>query len=203
MSRHSNMKIIIIGGVVFIVLFTAFQLYAVMSGTKTQSQPYTVVKSMKNFEIRHYPSATMAMITSHSTSYRELGTTGFKKLAGYIFGGNSEKKQIAMTSPVHMDLGDTVSTMSFVMPSHYTKNSLPVPDNSEVTIAVHPEEYVAAIQFGGFASPETIQKQTDLLVRSLLQAQIGYYGHFRMLGYNPPYQLLDRRNEIIVKVIWP
>ena len=108
-----------------------------------------------------------------------------------------------MTSPVHMDLGDTVSTMSFVMPSHYTKNSLPVPDNSEVTIAVHPEEYVAAIQFGGFASPETIQKQTDLLVRSLLQAQIGYYGHFRMLGYNPPYQLLDRRNEIIVKVIWP
>ncbi|MFN7495538.1 MAG: SOUL family heme-binding protein [Cyclobacteriaceae bacterium] len=197
------MKIIIIGGVVFIVLFTAFQLYAVMSGTKTQSQPYTVVKSMKNFEIRHYPSATMAMITSHSTSYRELGTTGFKKLAGYIFGGNSEKKQIAMTSPVHMDLGDTVSTMSFVMPSHYTKNSLPVPDNSEVTIAVHPEEYVAAIQFGGFASPETIQKQTDLLVRSLLQAQIGYYGHFRMLGYNPPYQLLDRRNEIIVKVIWP
>jgi hypothetical protein len=203
MSRHSNMKIIIIGGVVFIVLFTAFQLYAVMSGTKTQSQPYTVVKSMKNFEIRHYPSATMAMITSHSTSYRELGTTGFKKLAGYIFGGNSEKKQIAMTSPVHMDLGDTVSTMSFVMPSHYTKNSLPVPDNSEVTIAVHPEEYVAAIQFGGFASPETIQKQTDLLVRSLLQAQIGYYGHFRMLGYNPPYQLLGRRNEIIVKVIWP
>lgn len=197
------MKIIIIGGVVFVFVFAAFQVYAAFSSRKTESQSYKVLKATKNFEIRYYPSTTVATITSHSKSYRELGTTGFKKLAGYIFGGNSEKKQIAMTSPVHMYVGDTVSTMSFVMPSHYTKASLPVPDNSEVTIDVHPEEFVAAIQFGGFASPETIQKQTDLLMRSLMHEQIGFYGHFRMLGYNPPYQLLGRRNEIIVKVIWP
>lgn len=203
MARHSNMKIIIISGVVFVFVFAIFQVYAAMSSKKTESQSYKVLKATKNFEIRYYPSTTVASITSKSKSYRELGTTGFKKLAGYIFGGNSEKKQIAMTSPVHMYVGDTVSTMSFVMPSHYTKTSLPVPDNSEITIDVHPEEFVAAIQFGGFASPEVIQKQTDLLMRSLMHAQIGFYGHFRMLGYNPPYQLLGRRNEIIVKVIWP
>ncbi len=196
------MKIIIISGVVFIVLFTVFQLYTAMSSTKTESQPYTVVKEMKNFEIRHYPPATVATITSDSKSYRELGTTGFSKLARYIFGGNSEKKQIAMTSPVHMDIGDTVSTMSFVMPSHYSKASLPMPDNGEVKIAINPEEYVAAIQFGGFASSDAIKKHTDLLERSLTQQNIKYFGHFRYLGYNPPYQLWGRRNEIIVAVNW-
>jgi len=196
------MKIIIIGGVVFIVLFTVFQLYTVMSSTKTQSQPYTVVKKMKDFEIRHYPSATVAMITSDSKSYRELGTSGFSKLARYIFGGNSEKKQIAMTSPVHMDIGDTVSTMSFVMPSNYTKATLPVPDSEEVSIKVHPEEYVAAIQFGGFASSDAIKKHTDLLERSLTEQHVKYFGRFRYLGYNPPYQLWGRRNEIIVAVNW-
>ena len=196
------MKIIIISGVVFVTIFAIFQLYAAMSSTKTESQPYKVVKAMKDFEIRHYPSATVAMITSDSKSYRELGTTGFSKLAGYIFGGNSEKKQIAMTSPVHMDIGDTVSTMSFVMPSNYTKASLPVPDNGEVSIAVHPEEYVAAIQFGGFASRDAIKKHTDLLERALQQEHITYYGHFRYLGYNPPYQLWGRRNEVIVTIHW-
>jgi hypothetical protein len=28
------------------------------------------------------------------------------------------------------------------------------------------------------------------------------YGNARFLGYNPPFQLVDRRNEIVVSIKW-
>lgn len=41
-----------------------------------------------------------------------------------------------------------------------------------------------------------------LLERLLFEKGIEYYGNFRYLGYNPPYQLIGRKNEIIVSVKW-
>ena len=185
---------------VIVGLFTVFQIYTSMATNKSETQTYKVIKVEKEFEIRFYPSVTMAMIKSSATTYKELGSSGFTKLAGYIFGGNKDKKQIAMTSPVHMDIGDSVSSMSFVMPSNYTKDNLPLPNDSNVTINTVSEEYVAAITFGGFASNENIKKHTTMLEEALKKHQVSYYGNFRYLGYNPPYQLFGRRNEIIVSV---
>jgi hypothetical protein len=183
-----------------IALFIVFQLYITMA--KSETQAYTVIKVEEEFEIRHYPSFTMASIKSSATTYRELGSSGFRKLAGYIFGGNKDKKQIAMTSPVHMDINDSASTMGFVMPSTYNKDNLPLPNSSDVTIKTVAEEYVAAITFGGFASDERIKKHTAMLESALKANHIPYYGNFRFLGYNPPYQLFGRRNEIVVAVNW-
>ena len=173
-----------------------------MSTNKTETQAYKVIKVEKEFEIRYYPSVTMAMITSSAKTYKELGSSGFTKLAGYIFGGNKDKKQIAMTSPVHIDINDSVSSMSFVMPSNYNIDNLPSPNNSEVIIKTIPEEYIAAIRFGGFPSNEAIKKYTLILKAALNEHHLFYYGHFRYLGYNPPFQLFGRRNEIIVALNW-
>lgn len=194
------MKIVIIIVVIVLVLFLAFQFYTVMSSKKSETQPYNVIRVEKDFEIRFYPSATMAMISSSAKSYKELGSSGFSKLAGYIFGGNNDKKQIAMTTPVHMNIGDSSSSMGFVMPASYNKDNLPLPNNSEVTIHETEEEYVAAITFGGFASNEEIKKQSLLLENALKEKHIAFYGPFRFLGYNPPFQLMGRRNEIIVSI---
>jgi hypothetical protein len=90
--------------------------------------------------------------------------------------------------------------MSFVMPAKYNKDNLPQPNNADVTIMTAPDEYVAAITFGGFASQEAIMKQTGILENALKENNISYFGHFRYLGYNPPYQLFGRRNEVIVSV---
>ncbi len=196
------MKIALIIIVIIAVLFIAFQIYITMATGKTETQQYNIIQTEKDFEIRFYPSTTMAMITSSAKTYKELGSSGFSKLASYIFGGNTEKKQIAMTSPVHMDISDTMSSMSFVMPANYNKDNLPLPNNSDVRITTAPDEYVAAITFGGFASQEKIKKQTDLLENTLKEKHISYYGNFRFLGYNPPYQLFGRKNEIIVAVHW-
>lgn len=196
------MKIVLIVVGIMAVLFIVFQIYISMATGKTETQLYKVIQVEKDFEIRYYPSTTMAVITSSAKTYKELGSSGFNKLAGYIFGGNNEKKQIAMTSPVHMDISDSLSSMSFVMPANYDKDNLPLPDNAAVAITTAPEEYVAAITFGGFATEEAIKRQIVLLENALKEKHLSYYGHFRLLGYNPPFQFFGRKNEVIVSLNW-
>jgi len=194
------MKIALMIVGIITAVFIVFQIYTTMSTSKSETQAYKVIQIEKEFEIRHYPSATMALVTSSLKSYRELGNTGFRKLAGYIFGGNKENKKIAMTSPVHMEISDTVSSMSFVMPTSYNKDNLPQPNNSEIKIKVSEPEYVAALQFGGFATTSRIEKHKAQLKKLLEDKGISYYGNFRYLGYNPPFQLFGRRNEVIVAI---
>ena len=194
------MKTFIILLIAIIVLFCGTQIYLIM--VKTETQPYQVIKKEKDFKIRKYPPATMATVSMDAKSYKELSSTGFRKLASFIFGGNKDQKNIAMTSPVHMDINDSQSSMSFVMPSEYNRDNLPKPDNSEIKIETTAEEYVAAIQFGGYANDEDIKKYADQLENSLKLNGIEYFGNFRFLGYNAPYQVLDRKNEIIVSVHW-
>ena len=192
------MKIFIIIIIVLFSLFIIFQIYITMATNKTETQAYKLIRVEEKFEIRYYPAATMAMITSNLKSYRDLGYSGFGTLAKYIFGGNSENKQIAMTSPVHMTIGDSISTMAFVMPSTFNKENLPKPNNADIVIETSKPEYVAVIKFGGFANTASIDKHKTMLENALKDKGLSYHGNFRYLGYNPPYQLFGRRNEVIV-----
>jgi hypothetical protein len=173
-----------------------------MSTNKTEEQKYTLIKAYDDFEIRFYPPATIATISSSSKTYKELASPGFQKLAGYIFGDNKAKEKISMTSPVHMDINDTASKMSFVMPSSYTLESLPKPIDPTVLISKSASEYVAVIKFSGFASDKDINYYSKKLQTLLLQNNITSFGNYRFYGYNPPYQLVNRRNEIVVGVKW-
>jgi len=192
------MKILIITTVILLVLLVVLQIYTTMATSKIETQEYKVIRVEKLFEIRYYPAAVLAKISSTSTSYRDLGYSGFGKLAKYIFGGNSEHKQIAMTSPVHMDIGDSTSTMAFVMPSNLKMDDLPKPDNADIIIQPSAPEYVAVITFGGFANAAKIAKHKTILENILKKKGVTHYGHFRYLGYNPPFQLFGRKNEVIV-----
>jgi len=196
------MKILLIITSILVILFLVFQVYTVMATRKTNEQPYSVIKKEKEFEIRFYPSVPIATMSSSAKSFKELGSEGFRKLAGYIFGANQDNKSIAMTSPVSMSIEDTASTMSFVMPSGYTLDNLPKPNDDAVKLVMSNEEYVAVISFEGFASDEDIQSYTEALKEILIKNNISYLGSFKYLGYNPPYQLVDRRNEIVVRIQW-
>ena len=183
-----------------IALTALLILNTAMASGKTEEQKYTVVSSNEEFEIRFYPSATLATVYSTANSYREVSRPGFRTLAGYIFGGNESETQISMTSPVHMNISGDRSSMSFVMPSTYNPDNLPKPDNSKVIIEKSKDEYVAVIKFSGYASDNTIKKQSEKLRKLLIENGIEFSGNFRYLGYNPPYQFINRRNEIIVSV---
>jgi hypothetical protein len=184
------------------VLFVITQSFTIMSTKNTENQQYTVVLKEKEFEVRFYPATTIATINSSAKSYKELSGSGFRKLAGYIFGGNESDTKIAMTTPVHMDINDTMSSMSFIMPTKYSQENLPKPNDPNVIIKKTKDEYVAAINFGGFASDNDMKVYSSKLAELLKERKIATIGNFRYLGYNPPYQLIGRRNEIIVSVEW-
>lgn len=184
----------------FITLLTL--LSSTIMATTIEKQKYRLVKSAKDYEIRHYPSANMATVYSSANSYQQMSTPGFRTLAGFIFGGNESNTKISMTAPVHMDINDSVSAMSFVMPSKYDEQSLPIPNDSRVKLEKSQAEYVAVLRFGGYANDQKIARYSEKLKTALDQEGISYSGNFRFLGYNPPYQFIGRKNEIIVSVSW-
>ena len=186
--------------VLLILIIT--QSFTIMSSNNTENQQYSVVLKEKEFEIRFYPATTIATINSSAKSYKELSGSGFRKLAGYIFGGNESDTKIAMTTPVHMDINDTMSSMSFIMPSKYSQANLPKPNDPNIIIKKTKDEYVAAINFGGYASDNDMKVYSTKLAELLKERKIVTIGNFRYLGYNPPYQLIGRKNEIIVSVEW-
>lgn len=188
--------------IIAIVVILIFQSFTIMSTNKTEEQKYKVIQKDKDFEVRFYPSTTIATIKSSAKNYKDLSGPGFRKLAGYIFGGNETNKNISMTTPVHMDINDSVSSMSFVMPSEYTQATLPKPNDPNVIIEKTNDEYVAVLQFGGFASDQDLAFYSNKLQQILTEKGITAYGHYRFLGYNPPYQLINRKNEVIISVNW-
>jgi hypothetical protein len=196
------MKAFILLTAIVIAAMLLFQSFTIRSSNKTEEQKYSVILKEKDFEIRFYPSVTVATINSSAKTYKELSGPGFRRLAGYIFGGNETSTSISMTSPVHMNVNDSVSSMSFVMPSAYSKENLPKPNDPEVIIQKTPAEYVAVMRFSGFASDQDLIFYSEKLHNILDEKGITSYGNVRYLGYNPPYQLVNRRNEMIVSIKW-
>jgi len=188
--------------IVFAVIFSALFLKAIMSyaaNKSTERQKYTVEKEEDGFEIRYYPKAIMATVTSNSGENLNRNNN-FRRLAGYIFGGNNNNKQIAMTAPVYMETENGTSKMSFVLPAQYSMNELPKPKDADIDIHYSEDGYYAALRFGGYAGEKKIaQKEQELL--HLLQ-KTGYkaIGTFKYLGYNAPWDVINRENDIIVKV---
>lgn len=168
----------------------------------TERQKFRLIQSEKEFDIRYYPPATLATVYTSANSYKEISSPGFRKLAGFIFGGNETNTKISMTAPVHMDINDSRSAMSFVMPSAYENKTLPAPNDSNVILEKSEAEYVAVINFKGYATDAKIEHYSEKLKSLLIERGISFHGNFRFLGYNPPYQFVGRRNEIIVSVNW-
>ena len=104
-----------------------------------------------------------------------------------------------MTSPVMMELGDS-SSMHFFMPNGYELENLPTPNNEEVLLEEIAPKRVAAIQFGGWANQTKIEKYQKKLLEYLDEAGIAYTDKFYFLGYNAPYEVANRRNEVIVEL---
>jgi hypothetical protein len=166
----------------------------------TPLQPYTVIGRLDDVEFRYYPEAIMATVKSPDQSYRGSANSNFRKLAGYIFGGNGKGQKIAMTAPVHMGRDSEGSSMSFVMPEGYAMDDLPAPSAAGIGLHKAAAEYVAVIRFGGYASDSKIESKKKELAEALRLHGVPHSDTFRFLGYNAPWDILFRRNEVIVSV---
>ena len=145
--------------------------------------------------IRAYAPRVMAV-----TGMDEDSDSGFRVLAGYIFGGNAQEQKIAMTAPVQQSMAGE-KEMAFMMPAEYALEDLPEPEDQRVSFREAPAYTAAVIQFSGWASAEKADENWQQLRRFLIKEGIEIVGEPTLNQYNPPWTLpFLRRNEIIVPV---
>lgn len=194
------MTILILSLVVFIFLIWNYRLSA-----GTEEQPYRVVEKLGKIEIREYPPAVFASVTKPG-EMMDAGSAGFRSLAGYIFGGNELEQQIPMTAPVLMKKDqkqDLQTEMSFVMPASMSLDKLPAPRSGEIRLWKSDTVYLAVLRFGGFVSNQDIREKADELRNMLVEARISFTDEVLFMGYNPPFQLINRRNEVAFRLQKP
>jgi len=193
------MKYIYIAVAVLAIIFIAIQLFAMSTQKDIETYPYSVLKKYDTFEIREYEPSLFTSVTIPSNEYKEASNSGFSVLAGYIFGGNETNEKIAMTSPVSMSLEDSM-TMMFMVPKKFDKDKLPKPNSKEIEFVEEPARTVAAVSFGGWANNEKIEKYKNKLIEYLNAEGIPHDNRFYFLGYNAPYEVTNRKNEVIVEL---
>ena len=170
-----------------------------MTSAKTETQQYKTVYKEDNFEIRYYPQAILATVKMDGT-YDDSRNSGFRILAGYIFGGNKENEKIAMTSPVRMSNTESGNTMSFVLPSKMQFDNLPTPISDKILLHQSKPVYAAAVRFGGYTNSREIEKRKAELIKKLEELNLRFNNNFEFLGYNAPYDMVNRRNEVMVEL---
>jgi len=65
----------------------------------TEQQPYRVVRSFDDFELRRYPEHLLAEVITNGP-FDGAGNRAFRALFGYITGQNRADQKVAMTAPV-------------------------------------------------------------------------------------------------------
>lgn len=184
-------SVLFLGG---IISFFSFR----FKGIETPN--YKVIKTLGDVEIREYPQMILAQTKLGGKRYDSNGNKGFSVVANYIFGGNYQKQKIAMTAPVIMNMSDTDASMSFVMPSQYQLSELPTPNSTAVALVSQDSMKLAVLRFGGFSSDEKIAKHAQILTQVLEENNIRIKGSLLYMGYNAPWDLINRRNEVAFQI---
>jgi hypothetical protein len=195
----TKMKILLIILGVILIAFIATQLFSLYSQRNIETYPYVVNKKYDSFEIRSYEATLFTSVKLSTKGYKNSSSKGFSILAGYIFGGNERNEKIAMTSPVSMSIEDSM-TMMFMVPKKLEKEMLPKPNQSIIEFKEEPAKTVAAINFSGWANDKKIEKYKQELKSALDAEGILYSDRFYFFGYNAPYEVFNRKNEIIVEL---
>jgi len=193
------MKMVITLLVIVLIGFTLVQLYLIIGQRNIEKYPYVVKNKYKRFEIRRYETTLFTAVKLSTKGYKNSSSKGFSILAGYIFGNNERNEKISMTSPVSMSLEDSM-TMMFMVPKKYNKDLLPKPNQSDIEFKEEPAKTIAAISFSGWANDTKIEKYKQELKAALDAQGIKYTNRFYFFGYNSPYEVFNRKNEVIVEL---
>ena len=160
-----------------------------------------------SYSIKVYEPAIIASTTVEG-GYREMGSAGFRKLGGYIFGGNQEGRSIAMTMPVEMapEAGDDPSgpaswEMAFFLPRRYAMDDLPAPEDESVRIERADGVTLAVYRYTWRMRDGDIASHAPGLIEWAREQGYEPIGPARLLAYDPPFTIpFLRRNEVVVPV---
>ncbi len=190
-------------GATSLVLLMAFSTEFVNA---IEQPEFELIEEVGELEIRKYQPQILAR-TLVTGSFSESGNQGFRRLAGYIFGGNVQDQKIAMTAPVGLQSHDETATESqywitFNMPGKYAVDELPVPNDNRIEIIEVPERYLAVLRYKGNWSEERYRIHEAQLL-SLIDKDAFWIkqGDPSWSRYNPPIMpSFMRTNEVAIEV---
>jgi hypothetical protein len=183
----------------------------------TEEPPHSSERLGEGIELRRYQSRIAAETTVRAAE-EQARSEGFRRLAGYIFGGNQGSSRIAMTAPVSQAAtagskiamtapvsrsGDDESgwVIRFFMPSKWTMATLPEPTDPRVRLVEVPAETVAVLRFTGDRSKAAVAARAAELRDALRHKGIEIAGESVAWFYDPPWTVpFRRRNEVAVPI---
>lgn len=188
--------------------------------SSVEQPEYRVVERIEKnaiIEIRDY--APMIVAETEVTGERqEAITKGFRVIADYIFGNNTAAQKVPMTSRVAQQSSEKIAMTApvmqqsvgytwrvrFVMPSKYTMETLPKPNNSAVELREVPRKLFAVIRFSGSAVEDNLKRRTKELNAFVSEKNFVPLSEPAYAFYNPPWTLpFLRRNEVMVEIAFP
>ena len=204
----------------FLILFSTFSFIAPMNVMATEEPKYELIEKSGDFELRQYQPMLIAEVLVDGDMDQASGK-GFRLIADYIFGNNITKigssKKIKMTAPVTIEPRSEEISMtipvslknisgrwqvSFVMPSKYTIDTIPLPNNKKIMLRKIPARKVAVLEFSGFVNEKNTANRTQELLKWMEDNNLISSGSIELSRYDPPWTLpFLRRNEIIVEYI--
>jgi hypothetical protein len=168
-----------------------------------ETPKYEVVDRMDEVEIRQYPRIILATVMGDG------GGNPFRLLFQYISGNNSGSSKISMTAPVLTPekiamTAPVISegySMSFVVPSKYTMETVPTPNDDRIRIQEVPERRLAVVRFRGRARENSVEEQKARLISVLRENGVETVGEPFLMRYNAPMTPgFLRRNEVGIEI---
>ena len=202
----------------FLILFSTFSFISPMNVMAAEEPKYELIEKSGEFELRQYQPMLIAEVLVDGDMDQASGK-GFRLIADYIFGNNitetGSSKKIKMTAPVTIEPRSEEISMtipvslknisgrwqvSFVMPSKYTLDTIPLPNNKQIMLRKVPARKVAVLEFSGFANEKNTANRTQELLKWMDKNNLISTGSIELSRYDPPWTLpFLRRNEIIVE----
>ena len=160
---------------------------------------YVVTSKYPGFEVRRYSDSIQARVKTEGRNWRG-STGGFRRIAGYIFGRNEREQMIAMTAPVHIWKEDGGTMMAFTMPSEYSIEDLPRPNDDGVHLVNEEGRTFAVLPFTGLSGSRKSERLKSRLGRMVSDAGLTSSGPAMLAVYDNPTSTLPfmRRNEILI-----
>ena len=209
------MKIPLIILSLILIVLVIWAIWSYLAIKNLEEPKYTILSKTNGYEVRQYSNYIVAEVEVWWSQTQALNN-GFRLLAGYIFGGNtsntsismtapvaeSQSTQIAMTVPVSNTLGEwEIRKVQFSMPSKYTLETLPKPNNDKVTLKTLDWYKAAVLRYSFYATESRVGKMKLKLINLLEKDWVEIAWDIVSAQYNPPFSFPAlRRNEIIIPI---
>ena len=165
-----------------------------------ESLAFEVLEKNDSIEVRRYASHMLATVRV-AADFDEAGSKAFRPLFDFISGDNANAEKIAMTAPViqqpSAESGQWL--ISFVMPSDFNRETLPVPSSALVNVSEQPPMLMAALQYRGGWSQSRYQEHEAKLIEAMNELSLAACGESRWARHDPPFMpWFLRKNEILI-----